>query len=191
MSRSLRLLLLALVMLAGAGCATRNTISDGADSALMLRGYDPVAYFTVGRAMKGRPELRATHDGLNYRFASEAHHAAFLANPARYVPAYGGACSNGANYALKTPIDAVDHFRIHDGRLFMFGSASAARHWDMDPAANIRLGDHYWETEMKDMPTKLQNLKRWTFRVPHYKSDAQLEAEWQAWQARRARPAGG
>lgn len=191
MPRFARWFLPLLLALAGAGCATRNTVSDGPDAALMLRGYDPVAYFTMGRAVKGRPELRAGHDGVSYRFANEAHHAAFLANPARYVPAYGGACSNGANYALKTPIGAVEHFRIHDGRLFMFGSADAAKHWDMDPATNIRLGDHYWQTEMKDVPSKLQNLKRWIFRVPHYKSDAQLEAEWQAWQARRTRPAGG
>lgn len=177
--------LLMMLAVLSTGCATRNTVADGDDKAVMLRGHDPVAYFTEGRAVEGQPALKADHDGVTYRFASAANRATFVADPARYVPAYGGACANGANYALKTPIGAVDHFRIYKGRLFMFGSANALKHWEMDPETNVRLADDYWNNEMKDVPSKLQNLKRWTFRVPHYKSDAALEAEWQARQAKK------
>ena len=61
-------------------------------SGLALRGYDPVAYFTVGQAMVGDPRFTAKLDGATYRFASAANREAFLKNPAKYVPAYGGFC---------------------------------------------------------------------------------------------------
>ena len=176
--RVIGLALVPLVVLAG-GCATRNVISDGDDTRLMLRGNDPVAYFTEGRAVRGRADLKADHDAVTYRFANEANRSAFVASPDRYVPAYGGVCSNGANYALKTAVGA-DTFKVYKGRLFMFGGPGALRHWEMDPDENIRLADGYWDNEMKDVPNKLQNLKRWVFRVPHYRSDAELEAMWQA-----------
>lgn len=176
--RTVGLLLLAIAVLSG-GCATRNVISDGDDRHLMLRGNDPVAYFTEGRAVKGRPDLKADHEAVTYRFASEGNRSTFIASPDRYVPAYGGVCSNGANYALKTAVGA-DTFKVYKGRLYMFGGPGALKHWEMDPDENIRLADGYWNNEMKDTPNKLQNLKRWVFRVPHYKSDAELEAMWQA-----------
>jgi YHS domain-containing protein len=171
----------ALVLLVAAlsGCAVYNVVSQGDDARLMLRGNDPVAYFTMGRAVAGDPSLKADYDGVTYRFATREHREAFLASPAKYVPAYGGTCAGGANYALKTPVGA-DTFKIVGGRLFMFGGPSARRHWEMDEAENIRKADWYWENEMKNVPMRLQNYKRWTFRVPHYKTDAQLEAEWQA-----------
>ncbi len=169
------LLLLTLV----SGCATNNVISDGADSNLMLRGNDPVAYFTMDKAVKGDPGIKADHDGVTYRFINNAHRDMFQRDPKKYVPSYGGTCAGGANYALKTPVGA-ESFKIVDGRLFMFGGASAKRHWEMDEAKNIAMADAYWEDEMKNVPMRLQNYKRWILRVPHYKTDAALESEWRA-----------
>lgn len=172
-------LLLAAVVLLPACGTVHNVVADGADSRLMLRGNDPVAFFTEGKAVRGRPEIKADHDGLTYRFASDANRAAFLQNPQKYLPAYAGFCASGAPYALKANIGA-DIFKIVDGRLYLFGSERARRHWEMDEKKNIELGDWYWQNETRDVPFRVQNLKRYVFRVPHYKSDEQLEAEWQA-----------
>ncbi|MFM9887247.1 MAG: YHS domain-containing (seleno)protein [Burkholderiales bacterium] len=174
------LLLIALL----SGCATNNVISDGADANLMLRGNDPVAYFTMDKAVKGDPAIKADHDGVTYRFVSNEHREMFQRDPKKYTPAYGGTCAGGANYALKTPIGA-ETFKIEEGRLFMFGGASSKRHWEMDEVKNIAMADAYWENEMKNVPMRLQNYKRWIFRVPHYKTDAELEAEWQARSGRK------
>ena len=74
-----------------AGCGTvKNTLSDGDDQALMLRGNDPVAYFTENKAVPGNPKIKADYDGVTYRFVSEANKAAFLANPKHYEPQYAG-----------------------------------------------------------------------------------------------------
>jgi YHS domain-containing protein len=167
---------LALAMLAG--CATRNVVSDGEDRNLMLRGNDPVAYFTMNRAMKGDPAIKARHEGLTYRFVNTMHRDMFLKTPERYVPAYGGYCASGVHYGLKSNIGA-DTFKIVDGRLFLFGGERSKKHWELHEKENIALADKMWAEETRDAPARLQNWKRYVFRVPYYKTNAELEAEYQ------------
>jgi len=173
-----RWLLVLVALIALSGCATRNIVADGNDDRLMLRGNDPVAYHTVGKPVQGSPQIKAEHDGVTYRFASDANREIFVRDPQRYVPAYGGFCASGAPYALKSNIGA-NVFKIVDGRLYLYGSERSRRHWEMDQEKNIKLGDWYWENETKDRPFRPQNWYRYTVRVPHYRTDAELESEWQ------------
>ena len=167
------------------GCGTlMNVSTDGADSNLMLKGYDPVAYQTQGRALPGDPAIRAEHGGVTYRFANAEDRALFVANPVRYVPAYGGFCTNGAPYAIKAGGNPLN-WKVVDQRLYIFGDGKAKDYWELDQARNIQLGDRYWETEMKDSPWRWQSYKRWVFKVAHYRTGAELEAELQAKQAAR------
>lgn len=172
----LAMAVLALALLAG--CATRNVVSDGEDRNLMLRGNDPVAYFTMNRAMKGDPAIKAQHEGLTYRFVNTMHRDMFLKTPERYVPAYGGYCASGVHYGLKSNIGA-DTFKIVDGRLFLFGGERSRKHWELHEKENIALADKVWAEETREAPARLQNWKRYVFRVPHYKTNAELEAEYQ------------
>ena len=149
----------------------------------MLKGYDPVAYFTDGKALPGTESIKAQAAGATYRFVSEEHRRLFEANRAKYTPQYGGFCSNGAPYAIKAGGDPRI-FKIVDGRLFIFGDERARDYWELDERRNIALGDQYWEQEMKDVPWRLQSYKRWIFRVPHYKTGRELEQELQARKAR-------
>ncbi len=156
-----------------------NVVSDGADSNLMLKGYDPVAYFTVGRPTPGRPDIKAEHHGVTYRFASEEHRRLFITRPAKYVPQYGGFCANGMVYAI--PLGGEPEiFKIIDGRLFVFGGLRSKLYFEMDQERNLKRADHYWETEAKDSSWRLQAWKRlWFARVPHYKTNAQLAEEYE------------
>ncbi len=170
-------LLVTIAVLLLAGCGTvHNTVRDGADERLALRGNDPVAYFTEGRPVKGDPALRAVHDGDVYRFASEANKRLFEAEPKKYAPAWTGFCASGVHYGLKAAIGA-DVFSVYRGRLFLFGSERSKANWSMDADDNIRLGDEYWEKELKDVPYRVQNAKRLIFKVAHYKTDRELDAE--------------
>jgi YHS domain-containing protein len=173
----LALTLLSITVLGACGTA-KNTISDGADGNLVLRGNDPVAYFTEGKPVHGDPAIKTEYNGVTYRFASEANRAAFLAKPAHYEPAYTGFCTAGAPYALKAAIGA-NVFMIYNDRLYLFGSERARRGWLLDAKDNVALGDRYWDEETKDVPYRIQNFKRYTFRVAHYKTDAQLDAEYE------------
>ena len=141
-----------------AGCGTiRNTVSDGADANLILRGNDPVAYFTEGKPVPGNAAIKAEYDGATYRFASAANREVFLKNPAHYAPAYAGFCSAGAPYALKAAIGA-NVFTIYRDRLYLFGSERSKRGWLLDRDKNIELGDRYWEEETKNVPWTLATL---------------------------------
>lgn len=172
-----RLILIAGVLIV-TGCGTvRNTVRDGGDEQLMLRGNDPVAYFTEQRAVKGDPAIRVEHDGVAYRFSSEANRKHFVADPARYAPQYAGFCASGAPYALKANIRA-DVFTVYRGKLYLFGSERSKANWLMDADRNVELGDRYWEQETKTVPFRVQNWKRYVFRVPHYKKDAELDREY-------------
>lgn len=166
--------LAAVALLTACGTA-RNTVADGDDRALMLRGNDPVAYFTDSKPVPGNPAIKTVHDGVTYRFASEANKARFLADPKRFAPQYAGFCASGAPYALKASIGA-DTFAVVDDKLYLFGGPRSRQNWMLDYAENIRTGDMYWETETKDMPYRLQNARRYTFKVPGYKTDAELDA---------------
>jgi len=168
---------LLLATLALAGCGTvHNTVRDGADERLILRGNDAVAYFTAGKPVPGDPAIKSVYDGDTYRFVSSAHKRMFDADPAKFAPAYAGFCASGAPYALKANIGARVH-TLYKGRLYLFGSERSRANWLMDAEANVRLGDKYWEQETKDVPHRLQNWKRYVFKVPHYRTDDELDAE--------------
>lgn len=161
-----------------AGCGSMNVISDGADSRLMLKGYDPVAYFIAGTPTLGRPDIKAEHQGVIYRFASEESRRIFVANAARYVPQYGGFCANSMAYAI--PLGGEPEvFKIIDGKLYLFGGLRPRLYFEMDQARNLALADQYWENEVKDTDWRWQALKRvWLNKVPHYKTNQELAEEY-------------
>jgi len=179
--RTLGLFGAVMVLLALQGCAgvTANTIVDGDDTRLGLKGHDPVAYFTDGKHMLGDANIKTDHDGVTYRFVNEEHKNLFGRSPDRYAPQYGGFCANGIVYGIPWGGDP-DSWRIVNDRLFIFGGEGSRRYWSMDEKRNLDLGDQYWRDEVKGSNPFIQRYKRLVLRVPHYKSGDALEAEWQA-----------
>jgi len=57
---------------------------------LAIKGYDPVAYFTQGKPLKGSEEFTYQWMGAQWRFASAEHLDLFKSNPEKYAPQYGG-----------------------------------------------------------------------------------------------------
>ena len=62
---------------------------------VILKGYDPVAYFKQHRAVKGDPKYSSSYGGATYYFSSADDKAAFDESPAKYAPQYGGYCASG------------------------------------------------------------------------------------------------
>ena len=166
-----------LVAMLLAGCGSMHTTSEGADSRLMLRGNDPVAYVTAGKPTPGSPDIKAEYQGVTYRFASEEHRRQFMANPDRFVPQFGGFCTNGMVYAI--PLGGGESFKIIDGKLYMFGGVRSKLYFEMDEERNLKLAQHYWDTEVKDSNWRIQSWKRiWFNKVDHYRTNAQLAEEY-------------
>ena len=175
--------ILGLLLTLGA-CATHNTISDGQDSKLMLKGHDPVAYHTIGKPVLGQASIKAEHEGVTYRFINEENRKLFSQAPDKYKPQYNGFCSNGMVYAI--PLGGNhDTFKIINGRLFMFGGEGSKKYFEMDEARNLQLAENYWKTEVQGSVPRLQSWKRLLFKVPHYKTNRELAAEYEARQGKK------
>src|SRR4051812_40820817 len=81
------------VLVASAQDAASRTKQYNLDEGLAIQGYDPVAYFTEGKAVKGSKSNAVFHEGVTYYFSSAANKEAFKKNPAKYEPQYGGWCA--------------------------------------------------------------------------------------------------
>ena len=150
-----------------------NAVAEGADDRVMLKGADVVAYFTQGRFVPGVPAHRSVHEGVTFRFASAEHKALFDAAPQKYLPQYGGYCANGIVYGIPWGGDA-DAWRLIDGKLYIFGGAASRDAFALDVAGNRRLADQYWAQEVAGSNSLVQRAWRLVWRVPHYKSGAEL-----------------
>ncbi len=158
-----------------------RTSTDGEGSDLMLEGHDPVAYFTQNEAVKGDPAIRTVHLGVVYRFVSEANKAEFLRAPQRYMPQFGGFCSNGINYAIPWGGGgAPNTWRIYRGKLYVFGGQASRDHFEMDTERNLALAHKYWDEEVAGSTAFLKRYQRLIFRVPHYKTGKELQDEYQS-----------
>ncbi len=60
------------------------------DTGVAIKGYDPVAYFTQSRAVKGSRDHTYQWRESNWYFSSATHRDLFVADPERYAPQYGG-----------------------------------------------------------------------------------------------------
>ena len=150
-----------------------KAVAMGGDSHVILTGHDVVAYFTLGRHELGSPQIKTLYEGVTFRFANAEHKALFDKEPTKYIPQYGGFCSDGIVYGVPWGGDA-DVFRIIDGRLFMFGGTGSRDAFELDTPGNVKLADRYWKDEVAGSNSFFQRMKRLVFRVPHYKSDSQL-----------------
>ena len=88
-------LFLAATVMFVAALSTPALAMDYTHSTPGLSGYDPVAYFTEGKPVRGNGYHVSHFKGVTYAFASEEHKELFDANPEKYVPAYGGYCAYG------------------------------------------------------------------------------------------------
>ena len=57
---------------------------------LAIKGYDPVAYFTLGKPVAGKKKFEYKWQDAIWRFANEDHLNLFKSDPEKYAPQYGG-----------------------------------------------------------------------------------------------------
>lgn len=112
-----------------------------------IQGYDPVAYFTQNKAVKGSSANSVTYKNVTYRFATPADKEAFQKNPDQYEPQYGGWCA----YAMgatgeKVEIDP-ETFKVKDGKLYLFYHSflnNTLPKWNKDETNLHKKADDSW-----------------------------------------------
>jgi YHS domain-containing protein len=113
--------LLTLLTLGGAPASAGNAVNTGLFGGVAIMGYDPVAYFTEGRPMKGSEEFAYEWLGTPWYFANSQHRDLFIGDPVKYAPQYGGYCAVGVGLPdAQSPvnIDPERAWRIIDGKLY-------------------------------------------------------------------------
>lgn len=136
-------------------------------SPVMLKGHDVVAYFTQGKHALGSAQFSSQYEGIIFRFASLEHKTLFDKEPTKYIPQYGGYCTNGIAYAIPWGGDA-DSWSIRDGKLYIYGGKASKEGFELDIPRNTELAEKYWKEEIKGNNSFIQRTKRLIFRVPHY-----------------------
>jgi YHS domain-containing protein len=121
-----------------------NIASDG----LAIKGFDPVAYFTQQKAVKGKKEFAIAHQGVLYYFATAANKELFKKNPAAYEPQYGGWCAFAmGDNGDKVPIDP-ETFKILNGKLYLFYNRffnNTLTKWNKDEKVLNSKADQSWK----------------------------------------------
>jgi hypothetical protein len=69
--------------------ATERIVVDR-HTGLAIGGYDPVAFYTDGKAAPGNPDFELSYSGAVWRFRNIGNRAAFVARPDVYMPQFGG-----------------------------------------------------------------------------------------------------
>jgi YHS domain-containing protein len=109
-------------------------INTGYFGNVAIKGYDTVAYFERGKAVKGNPEYSYEWFGVEWHFSSPEYRALFKENPLAYSPQYGGLCADGVSYGGMTANIDPEAFSIIDGKLYLNADRAAKEELDNDPA---------------------------------------------------------
>jgi YHS domain-containing protein len=119
---------------------------------LGLKGYDPVAYFTLSRPTLGVAQYEYVFDGVRYRFANAQHLALFKANPDKYAPQFGGSCTMNMSAGVRREADP-NVWIISNGNLYVFAGTSGAERFRENPEVATARAAANWKT-LKNTPSQ-------------------------------------
>jgi hypothetical protein len=116
-----------------------NTDAGG----LALHGFDPVAYFTAGKAVEGSASIEHRWNGASWRFATTANRDRFAAGPEQYAPQFGGYCAWAVSRNYTADVDP-NAFDVVNGKLYLNYSKLVQLRWKVNREENIRKADENW-----------------------------------------------
>jgi hypothetical protein len=128
--------LLLLLVLAAPLFAASIRSSAAENIPVAMKGYDPVAYFTIGKPTLGLPEFEYEWDEHRYRFLRAEHRELFKADPMRYVPQFANFC---AMALTRGEIDEAnpEYWLISDGKLYIFGKPMGPERFQQSFTENV------------------------------------------------------
>ena len=99
---------------------SRPVLAAPGDSPLAIKGYDPVAYFTLQRATPGVAQFEYHWDEHRWQFSSAQHRDVFKADPVRYAPQFANFCAVALARGEVREANP-EYWLISDGKLYLFG----------------------------------------------------------------------
>jgi len=136
LSLSRRIVVRLLVLLPAALCMGSPHAMAAETLPLAIKGYDPVAYFTIGKAVLGNPDIEYEWDEQRYRFASAEHRELFKADPLRYAPQFTNFCAMALARGEVHEANP-EYWLVSGGKLYLFGGPSGWERFRQDLRGNI------------------------------------------------------
>jgi len=115
-----------------------------------IKGYDVVAYFKEGKAVKGSQDFSYTWKEAQWLFSSKEHLDLFISNPEKYEPQYGGYCSWGMKYGVRSKTDPVNGWTIYKDKLYLNYDKRYNERWTQDKDVYINKADKHWKRKVKE-----------------------------------------
>ena len=136
----------------GAALAQTKEIYQSAPSflgkKLAVGGYDAVAYHKQNMPVPGTNEFTHMWKDAVWRFSSKENLDAFVADPEKYAPQYGGYCAFAVAHNGLSPGNPK-HWKIVDGKLYLNIDGSVQTKWEREQGAFIKRGDQNWPKVIK------------------------------------------
>ncbi len=129
-----------------ADTVTNNVVGAG--------GYDLTSYFTQETPQRGNGHHVAVVDGVTYLFATDDNKKLFMADPAKYMPVYGGYCAYGTAVGKKFVADPTV-YDIVDGKLYFNLDSKIRAIWSKDIPGMIKKADDNWKMIRTKNPADL------------------------------------
>lgn len=105
-------------------------------SPLAINGYDPVAYFTVGKPTLGLPEFEYEWDEHRYRFSRREHLELFKADPVHYAPQFAGFCAVALGRG-ELDDGNPEYWLVSEDKLYLFGKPIGPSLFQQGLAGNV------------------------------------------------------
>ena len=112
-------------------------------SDVAIKGYDTVAYFKDGKALKGSASFTFPWHGMTWHFSSKENRDLFAGSPEKYAPQYDGWCA-WAMTESRLAVTDPEVWKIVDGKLYLNCSREAYEKWSRDIPGNIKKADMNW-----------------------------------------------
>lgn len=134
----------------GAHGATTERIVVNRYSGLAIEGFDPVAYFTDARPVRGLPDFEAAEAGAVWRFHNASNRDAFAAHPEIYGPQFGGYdpidVGRGVAYAGNPRF-----FVVTGQRLYLFAREESRNAFAANPSRFLKDARARWPALQKTL----------------------------------------
>ncbi|MBL0741925.1 YHS domain-containing (seleno)protein [Chryseolinea lacunae] len=114
-----------------------------------IQGYDPVAYFKVGKPVKGKSEFSYQWKDATWHFASAQNLEAFKASPETFAPQFGGYCAYGVADGHKATT-SPDAWTIVGDKLYLNYNKDVMALWRKDQPGFIQKANANWPTVKKE-----------------------------------------
>ncbi|MDW3197072.1 MAG: YHS domain-containing (seleno)protein [Cytophagales bacterium] len=113
-----------------------------------IEGYDPVAYFTDSKPMKGKKDFTYQWKDANWYFVSEKNRDLFKANPEAYAPQFGGYCAFAVSEGETEEIDPMA-WKVVEGKLYLNYDLETRDDWEAEQAERIKMAEGHWQTALQ------------------------------------------